>query len=68
MRDTFEILKRNIELNGLNDKVVLYNIGLSDKRSEASYVDYRMENIGSTHLKPSENTGGGGRYAIVSSR
>lgn len=60
VRDTFEILKRNIELNGLKDKVVLYNIGLSDKKGEAGYVNYRMENIGSTHLKPLEKIGGGG--------
>lgn len=60
VRDTFEILKRNIELNGLRDKVVLHNIGLSDRRGEAGYVNYRMENIGSTRLKPLEKIGGGG--------
>lgn len=66
VRDTFEILKRNIELNGLKDEVVLYNIGLSDRKSEAGYVDYRMENIGSTHLKPLEEIDGGGGGVICS--
>ena len=54
--DTFSILKQNVEINNLNKKVALFNIGLSDKNTNATYKSYRRENIGDTHLTPGGGT------------
>lgn len=54
VESTFEILKRNVELNKLNDKVVLYNMGLSDENSKGNIKLYDFNNIGGTRIQKSE--------------
>lgn len=51
LRSTFDILKTNIDLNKLNNKVELFNMGLSDKRTKAVIEKFCKENIGATHIK-----------------
>lgn len=51
IKSTFEILSKNIELNGLQSKTVLYNIGLNDKDTSGIIAKYNRENIGATSLK-----------------
>lgn len=48
---TFSILKKNIEINKLENKVVLNNIGLCDKDIKANAEKYDINNIGETPLK-----------------
>lgn len=55
LKGTFEILEKNVELNGLNDRVVLYNLGLSDEETKAGVAAYNMENIGGTSFQKTEN-------------
>lgn len=50
VQDTFNILKKNVEINNLEDTIKLYNVGLSDKSSKATYMTYNRANIGDTHL------------------
>lgn len=52
---TFEILKKNIELNHLEEKIIAYNFGLSDKKSKAMIQSYDHNNIGSTSFKKDKN-------------
>lgn len=56
MADVYGILCKNIELNGLNDRVVAYNFGLGECEQKASVKGRRpTENLGGTSLKPDEN-------------
>lgn len=49
-------LEKNLEINGLWEKVIIYQCGLSDKDEEAkAYVN--LENIGGTHLIRSDTQG-----------
>ena len=50
VHDTFKILKKNIELNDLKDKVSLFEIGLSDERTNAKITVFNPSNIGATHI------------------
>lgn len=52
---TFEILKRNIELNNLQNSIIPYNWGIGDMRSRASASDYDLTNIGGTFLRNVHN-------------
>lgn len=52
---TFEILKKNIELNKLEDKIIPYNFGLSDKKSKAMLQTYDHTNIGSASFIKDKN-------------
>ncbi len=54
VQDTFNILKKNVEINNLENTIELYNIGLSDKSSKATYMTYNRANIGDTHLVENE--------------
>ncbi len=56
VKETFRILKKNVELNNLNDKIKIFNIGLSDKKTNGSISFYNHNNIGSTRIK--QNTDG----------
>ena len=47
---TFEILKKNIEINNLKDRVEIHNCGLSDKDGTASIGHLDPGNIGGTDL------------------
>lgn len=53
--DTFDILKRNVELNFQSKRVELFNIGLSDVRSQAEIIAFYPHNIGQTSIKKSEH-------------
>ena len=52
---TFEILKKNIELNKLEDKIIPYNFGLSDKKSKAMLQTYTPDNIGAASFTKNKN-------------
>lgn len=51
VQDTFAILKKNIEINGLTDKVKIFNIGLSNEKINGSINHYDPKNIGGTSIK-----------------
>jgi FkbM family methyltransferase len=55
IQPTFEILKKNIEINNLYDKVILNNIGLGKSNSFASLAAYWPDNIGESQLKENRN-------------
>lgn len=46
----FDILKKNIELNSLEDVITPYNIGLSDEVINASPIEVFESNLGGTHF------------------
>lgn len=50
----FSILKENVRLNSIEDRVALYNIGLSDTAGNASLDGVPKENIGGTSIKKDE--------------
>ena len=53
--DTFNILKTNIKLNNLSDRVDIYNIGLSDEVCNGTIESYNSYNIGGTSFRKTEN-------------
>lgn len=55
VKETFNILKRNVEINGLQDKVVLYNCGVGESHSKAAVEEYDLNNIGGTILHDKED-------------
>ncbi len=48
---TFDILKKNIEINGLQNKVELHKEGLADKPGRAVIAAFNEGNVGGTALK-----------------
>lgn len=50
VKKTFDILKRNIEINDCGG-VLPYNIGLSDEDGSAEIMTFRADNLGATHIK-----------------
>ena len=58
MDDTFSILKRNIEINHLDSRVQLHNVGVGSHCGSASVCKCIDKNTGYTQLKPSEDAGG----------
>ena len=62
LKSTYDVLKRNINLNNLNRIVVPYNVGLYNKRINAAVSHYNLQNIGNTSFIPKEN----GRFKLVS--
>ena len=55
VKDFFKILKKNVEINQLNDKVKIFNIGLSDKKINGSISFYKHTDIGVTRIKQDSN-------------
>ncbi len=55
---TFNILKKNIELNNLSNVIIPYNIGLSDKKCNGLVTNYIDSNIGGTKIEQTNNTSG----------
>ena len=55
VQDTFKILKKNIEINELTDKVKIFNIGLSNEKINGSISHYDPSNIGGTSIKQDLN-------------
>lgn len=49
--DTFQILKKNMELNHLENQVVCYNAGCGEKASKGTIDHYDKNDAGSTSLK-----------------
>ena len=54
VESTFEILERNVELNKLKDKTVIYKLGLSDEITKGNIKLYDFKNIGGTRVQKSE--------------
>jgi len=48
--ETFAILQKNIELNKIQNKVALFNIGLSDEKTSAAIQTFCMANTGATSI------------------
>lgn len=55
VQDTFKILKKNIEINELTDKVKIFNIGLSNEKINGSINHFDPRNIGGTSIKQDFN-------------
>lgn len=56
IKETFDILSKNIDLNNLQNKVIINNIGLADKDCLSSIKNsYSLSNIGGTSLKENNN-------------
>jgi FkbM family methyltransferase len=55
VRATFFILSRNIEINFLQEKVKLYNRGLSDAAARGKIEAYHPDNIGGTGINKGED-------------
>ena len=58
MNDTFDILKKNVEINHLESRTHLYNIGVGCKQGFASVSKCIDKNTGYTQLTPSESEEG----------
>lgn len=54
VKDTFNILHKNIEINNLTDQTKLYNVGIGEKAGKSNIVRYDKDNIGGTALEISE--------------
>lgn len=54
LKDTFEILRQNIALNGLNDIVEAHNIALGVSEGRASIKNRPIDNCGGTEIKADE--------------
>lgn len=52
---TFEILKRNIELNKLENRVEIFNYGLYNIDSKAKVSNFNLGNVGNTSFSPNNN-------------
>lgn len=52
---TFKILKKNVKINNLQERVKLYNIGLSEETAKGHIVFFDSKNIGATRLEVSDN-------------
>ncbi len=55
IKDTFKILKKNIEINELSDKIKIFNLGLSNQKINGSISFFDYTNIGGTHVKQDPN-------------
>lgn len=55
IHDTFKILKKNVEINNLSNKIKIFNMGLSNKKINGSISFYDRRNIGGTHVKQNPN-------------
>jgi FkbM family methyltransferase len=55
VKDFFKILKKNVEINDLNNKIKIFNIGLSNKKINGSISFYDRKNIGGTRVRQNPN-------------
>lgn len=60
--DTFNILKKNIEINSLTKQAELLNLGVGAEEGKASISHYDSSNIGNTSLTPDAK----GKIQIIS--
>lgn len=61
IKSTFDILKKNIEINNLSDKVTLHNVAVGDNTTKGSISWYKAHNIGATGIKESKD----GEFDII---
>lgn len=54
MNVVFDILKRNIEINSLQDRVELHHVAVGAKSSRAKLAHFNRENMGATEMKYNE--------------
>jgi FkbM family methyltransferase len=54
VKATFSILSRNIDINGLDAKVKIYNIGLGDIITKGKIEAYHADNIGGTVISKAD--------------
>jgi FkbM family methyltransferase len=47
---TFEILRRNVEINGLENRIITFNVAVSDNNDNLSLGNYDTTNIGGTRV------------------
>ena len=62
INSTFEILKKNIEINNLKEKTVLNNVAVGAESGLSTIAFYDEKNIGSTQIALEEN----GKIPVVS--
>ena len=55
VQDTFRILKKNISINNLQNKVKLFNVGVGKSHGTAQIASYSKENTGMSQLKISND-------------
>lgn len=51
IQDTFRILKKNIEINGLEKRTQLNRLGVGAQRGKAIIAEYDLNNIGGTSIE-----------------
>ena len=51
--DTFEILKRNVEINNMQDRVLLHNAAVGESAGKANITYYNQRNTGMSTIKKS---------------
>lgn len=54
VKDTFDTMKKNMEINNYLEVSKLYNVGLCDKITKGSVSSYDLSNTGGTTLETSE--------------
>ena len=55
VKDTFDILKKNIEINNFQNKVNLFNVGVGKTKGKAILKYYNSKNIGMSQLSSDQN-------------
>ncbi len=53
IRENYENLRRNIDINNLGDKVYLRKVALGEKRSGGARISYSENNVGGTRINSS---------------
>lgn len=61
IKSTFDILKKNIEINNISNKVKLYNLAVGSGKSSGTIDWYRQSAIGAAGIRESKN----GEFEIV---
>ena len=51
VKNTFDILKKNVEINNLQSKVQLFNVGVGEKNGNAALKHYNINNIGTAQIR-----------------
>lgn len=62
IKKVFDILSKNILINGLNDKTCLYNFAVGETDGKAEIASFHSDNLGGTCLRKQDN----GQIRVVS--